>query len=293
MEKGYYKFSDYLKERFGARVSKISVDAGLSCPNRDGKISRDGCIYCDNRAFSFQARRNNKASLKAQIKEGMEAAIKRFKSERFIVYFQAHTNTYAPVDILRQNYDVIKEFKDVVGISIATRPDCIDEKILKLIDGYADEYETWVEYGLQTVHNRTLQSINRGHTYEDFIRAFDLTRKYRIKICVHLILGLPQETEKMMLETAEEMARLRIDGIKIHPLHIVKGTKMEQMFKAGEYIPLELNDYISILRKFLPRLWSGTVIERLSAYCPKDILVAPAWVAQRNIVENTLAKLPY
>jgi radical SAM protein (TIGR01212 family) len=288
MEKGYYKFSAYLKEHFGTKVSKISVDAGFSCPNKDGKINRDGCIYCDNRAFSFQARQDKPLGLQKQIRDGIEAAKKKFKAEKFIVYFQAYTNTYAPINVLKQNYDVIKEFKDIVGISIATRPDCVDEDILKLIDSYADKYEVWIEYGLQSIHNKTLQLINRGHSYEDFLKTFEMTKKYRIKICVHVILGLPDETEEMMMQTAKEMARIKIDAIKIHPLHIIKDTKLNDMFKKGEYRPLELDEYIKILTKLLSSLGPEIVIERISALCPKELLVAPEWVSQRNAVENRL-----
>ncbi|NQT95579.1 MAG: TIGR01212 family radical SAM protein [Candidatus Omnitrophica bacterium] len=283
------KYSDYLKKRFNAKVHKVSVDAGFSCPNRDGKIGEGGCIYCDNRAFSFQNRNQTQLSLEQQVEEGIEAAQKRFKAEKFIIYFQAHTNTYAPVEELKEKYDIIKRFKDVVGISIGTRPDCVDNEILELIASYADDYDVWIEYGLQSIHNKTLGFINRGHAYEDFLKSIELTRKYPIKICVHLILGLPNETKEMMLETAKEMARLRIDGIKIHPLHVVKGTKLEELYLQGKYLPLELNTYIELLSGFISLLWPDTLIQRLSAYCPKELLVAPEWVSKRNIIESSIS----
>jgi len=290
MKAPYYKFSSYLKDRFGYRVHKVSVDAQFSCPNRDGKLSKDGCIYCDNKSFSLASRSENPLSINEQIKEGIDAAKKRFKADKFIIYFQAHTNTYAPVEKLKANYDAIRDFDNIVGISIATRPDCIDNKILELIDSYADNYEVWLEYGLQSIHNNTLKQINRGHTYEDFLKAVELTRKYRIKICAHVILGLAGETKEMMAETAREMTRLKIDGIKIHPLHVVKGTTLEKLYRNGEYKPLEFNEYLELLKEFLSNLWPETIIQRVSAYCPKEFLIAPEWISKRNIVEERLAK---
>lgn len=280
----YYRYSDYLKKRFGTRVHKVSVDAGFSCPNRDGKISTEGCIYCDNRAFSIQQRSCNLLTLEEQIESGIAQARKRFKAEKFIVYFQAHTNTYAPVNQLKDKYDVVKKFKDVVSIAIATRPDCVDKGVLDLVSGYARDYEVWIEYGLQSIHDKTLKLINRGHDYADFLKAFELTRRYPIKICVHVILGLPDETEKMMMATADEMTRIKIDAIKIHPLHVVKGVALERLYNEGACSPLSLDEYSRLLKRFLEHLSPDIVVQRLSAYCPKDILVAPEWVSEKRQV---------
>ncbi len=290
MKDRYYKFSTYLKDRFGTRVHKVSVDANFSCPNRDGKISTKGCIYCNNEAFSFHARMGKSLSLEEQIKAGIEAAKKRFKAKKFIVYFQAYTNTYAGIDVLKKKYDVIKKFKDVVGLSIATRPDCVDEKILDLIESYKVNYEVWLEYGLQSIHNKTLKFINRGHTFEDFLKAVEITRKHKLKICAHVIIGLPYETKDMILKTAKAMAHLKLEGIKIHPLHIIKGTALEELFKQGKYAPLEFNNYLDLLVDFLTYLWPKTVIQRVSAYCPPQLLVAPLWILERNKVEGELEK---
>jgi uncharacterized protein len=279
----YYKYSDYLKKRFGRRVHKVSVDAGFSCPNRDGKISADGCIYCDNKAFNFQNRIGSKLSIEEQIETGIKQARRRFKAEKFIVYFQAYTNTYAPVGELKYKYDIIRKFKDVVSIAIATRPDCVNKDVLDLISGYAKDYEVWIEYGLQSVHDKTLELINRGHSYNDFLKAFISTRSYPVKVCVHVILGLPGETERMMMATAEEMARIKIHAIKIHPLHVVKETVLEKIYRSGLYAPLNLDEYARLLTEFLKRLPPDVVVQRLSAYCPKDILVAPGWVSKRFI----------
>lgn len=257
------------------------MDAGFSCPNRDGKTSTAGCIYCDNRSFSFHSREGKKLSLKDQISSGIEAARKRFKAEKFIVYFQAHTNTYAPLNRLKEKYDTIRGFKDVVGLAIGTRPDCVNDQILSLISSYANDYDVWIEYGLQSIHNETLERINRGHSYEDFLNTYNLTRLYPIKICVHVILGLPGETKVMMIHTAEEIKRLKVDAIKICPLYIVKDTPIEVLYKKGEYVPLKLEEYNNLLYEFLLHLHRNIIVQRINAFCPKDILVAPDWVCSR------------
>ncbi len=285
----YYKFSEYLKQKFGTRVHKVSVDAGFSCPNKDGKISARGCIFCDNRGFSFNTRLPARP-LEVQIEEGIKAGRRRFKAERFIVYFQAYTNTYAPLPVLKAKYDLIKEYPEVVGISIATRPDCVNDSVLDLASSYAGRYEVWMEYGLQSIHKETLNFVNRGHYYDDFLKTVELTRKKgSIKICAHVIVGLPyrwgeRETTEMILETAREMGRLDLDGIKIHPLHVVKGTELEALFLKGGYQPMELEEYVDLAAEFLEYLSANTVIQRISADCPKEWLVAPLWISDKHRV---------
>jgi len=278
----YYRFSTYLKERFGRRVYKVSIDAGFSCPNKDGRLSNKGCIFCDNYAFSYNSRTDKPKPIMTQIEEGIENAKRRFKAEKFIVYFQAYTNTYAPLHILRERYNVVKNFKDVVSIAIGTRPDFVNDEILELIESYSKDYEVWLEYGLQSIHNKTLKLINRNHTYQDFLKAYNLTKKRNIKVCAHVIIGLPEEGRNEIIETAKEMARLKLDGIKIHPLHIVKGTKLEELYNKGRYKPLELEEYINLLVEFLKYLWPDTVIQRVSADCPKELLIAPEWILDKN-----------
>lgn len=280
----YYKFSQYLKERFGCRVHKVSIDAGFSCPNRDGTKSKDGCIYCDNRGFSFNSRIPPRP-IEIQIEEGIDFGRRRLKAEKFIVYFQAYTNTYAQIEELKGKYDVVKKFSDVVGVSIGTRPDCINEEILDLIESYTQDYEVWLEYGLQSIHKKTLERINRGHFYEDFLEAVERTRKRdKIKICAHIIVGLPREKREDILETAKGIGHLKLDGLKIHPLHIIKGTKLGEQFKNGLYKPLELEEYISLVAEFLEYLWPHTVIQRITADCPRELLVEPVWILQKNKV---------
>ena len=291
--KRYYKFSKYLKERFGERVHKISVDGGFKCPNLDGTLSNKGCIYCNNYAFSPALRVKN-LSLEEQIEKGIEYGKKRFKAKKFIVYFQPFTNTYAPLKILKERYDVVRKFSEVVGIAIGTRPDCIDEEKLSLIESYTEDYEVWIEYGLQSIHDKTLKIINRNHTYSDFLKAVEMTKGRRIKICAHVIIGLPGETRKDMIETAKECGRLKIDGIKIHPLHVVKGTQLEKMYKDGKYTPMDIEFYVDTVVEFLQYLSPDTVIQRITADCPSEYLVAPFWISLKErvikMIEDRLEK---
>lgn len=289
MRERYYKFSTYFKNKsITGRVQKITVDAGFSCPNRDGKISEDGCVYCNNEGFSPNARQNVK-SVTDQIKQGISALERRYNASKFIVYFQAYTNTYAPVEKLKSVYDSVKEFKNVTGIAVGTRPDCINEEILELIDSYTKDYEVWIEYGLQSIHNKTLDKINRGHNYDDFLQAVALTRKKKsIKACAHVIIGLPCETDAMIIETAQAMGAIKLDGIKIHPMHVIRNTGLEVMYSKGEYKPLEMNEYIDLLIKFLEYLWPKTVIQRLTADCPKDLLVAPLWLSDKSMLLKSI-----
>jgi len=285
----YYKFSAYLKERFGCRVHKVSIDAGFSCPNKDGKISKDGCVYCDNKAFSFNTRLPARP-IEIQIAEGINLGRKRYEAQKFIVYFQAHTNTYGPLDILKKKYDAIRRFDDIVGLSVGTRPDFINEEILDLIESYSKDYEVWIEYGLQSIHNKTLAFINRNHLYEDFLKAVELTRKRNIKICAHVIIGLPHETKEDILETAKELGRLRLDGVKIHPLYIIRGTKLEELLKSGSFTILELEEFAEVATEFLKYLWPNTVIQRITADCPRDLLVGPLWILEKGLVLDSIEK---
>ncbi len=290
----YYKFSEYLKERFGCRVYKIGVDAGFSCPNKDGRISRDSCIYCNTKAFSFYSR-GLPRTIEDQIEEGIDFGKSRYAAERFIVYFQANTNTYAPLEILKERYDVVRKFKDVVGIAIGTRPDCVDNRVLDLLSSYTQDYEVWIEYGLQSAHNNTLEFINRGHTYDDFLKAVELSRGRRgIKICAHVIIGLPNETAGDIMDTATQVGHLKLDGVKIHPLHVVRGTRLESLFTNGLCTLLELDTYVNLVVDFLERLWPKTVIQRVTADCLPNLLVGPQWILKKNKVlneiENKLSK---
>ncbi|MBN3039101.1 MAG: TIGR01212 family radical SAM protein [Candidatus Omnitrophica bacterium] len=284
IHKPYYKFSDYLKERFGCRVHKVSVDAGFSCPNRDGTKSKDGCIFCDNKGFSFNVRMPEQ-TIRHQIKKGIEAGLNKFKAEKFIVYFQSYTNTYAPVNELKEKYDIVKSFYNIAGIAIGTRPDCVNNEVMDLIESYASDFEVWLELGLQSIHDKTLQLINRGHSYSDFLETYQMVKnRGKVKVCAHVIIGLPGETKDEIMGTARTLANLKVDGVKIHPLHVIKGTKLEQLFWDKQYKPMSINEYVDLATEFLEHLWPQTVIQRISADCPKEYLVAPLWLLEKNIV---------
>lgn len=282
MEDRYYRFSDYLRKKYGQRVQKITIDAGFSCPNRDGTLSDAGCIFCDNQAFNVQTR-SKRLPIREQIEQGIKSAYERFKAKKYMIYFQAFTNTYAAVSELKKIYDHVKEYEDIVAIAIGTRPDCIDGEKLALINQYTEDKEVWIEYGLQTINDMTLQTINRGHGLKEFLNAVALTRDYpNIKICVHAILGLPGETEEDNVKTACMLCDLGIEAIKIHPLHVVRNTKLEELFLHKQYVPLSLEEYILLVIAFLERTSSKTVIQRLTAECPPDLLIAPDWINEKG-----------
>jgi len=282
-EKRYYPLNDFLKEKFGCKVYKVSLDAGFTCPNRDGNLAFGGCIYCDSRGSAAPII-DSKLSIREQMEAGIAFGKKKYNAKKFIAYFQAFSNTYAEVEKLKELYDEALDFEDVVGLSISTRPDCVPNSVLDLIEEYAQDYHVWVEYGLQSIHHRTLQLINRNHGLAEFIDAVLRTKGRSINICAHVIIGLPGETIDEISETARVIAALRIDGIKIHSMYIVRDTKLEQMYKRGEYEPLTFEQYVSIASDFLELLPPDMVIQRLTGDCPGDILVAPKWTLDKQRV---------
>ncbi|MCK5218732.1 TIGR01212 family radical SAM protein [bacterium] len=279
----YRNFSAYLKERFGSPTRKLSLNAGFSCPNRDGKLSDQGCVFCEPSAFSPFGGPQAPPLIK-QLRQGIEQGKSR-GIQNFIAYFQAYTNTYAPVAMLKDIYDTIWAFPEIKGLAIGTRPDCVDQEILDLIAGYAEKYEVWMEYGMQSIHDETLARINRGHGNEAFLKAVNITREYpELKICAHVILGLPGESEALEKETAETVASLRLEGIKLHPLHVVTNTSLAQEYYQGRYQPLARDEYVNRVVRFLECLWPETIIQRLTAECPEQMLVAPDWLRDKSAV---------
>lgn len=278
-DKRYNQFSTFLKNKFGAKVYKITIDAGFSCPNRDGTISKGGCIFCDE-SGSFSQAHSNILPICEQIEIGAKTLSERFKAKKFMAYFQAYSNTYKPVSELKEIYDASLNNKDIVGISIGTRPDCIDDEKLKLISSYKDDYYTWLEYGLQSCHNKTLKRINRGHDFETFLRSYEKTKKYGINVCVHVILGL-WETHKEMMETAQQLAKLDVDGVKIHMLCALEGTKLAQLYKKGEIDFMNEEAYVKTVCDFLEYLPPKTTIHRLAGNGLKKELIAPRWIGKK------------
>ena len=288
MEKKFYSFSQYLREKFGKRIHRISLDAGFSCPNIDGVLSKHGCIYCNNKAFSIHTRKV--LPLRDQIIQSISYYKKRMKATSFIAYFQAFTNTYAGVDDLREKFMVIRDCSEIVGLFISTRPDCVDKKKLALISQYQREYLVWIEYGLQTTHNRILKLINRNHTYEDFLRTLELTRSYGINVGVHIILGLPQQSYEEMMIDAERLASLDIQGIKFHILHVLKDTVLESWYREGRLELLSKDEYVRIICDFLEKIPPHFVVLRLVSTADPAYLIAPKWINQRSKVLYQIEK---
>jgi len=274
--KRYFTFNQFLREQFGIKVQKISLDAGFTCPNRDGKVGYGGCIYCHNPGFVAATPHRSK-KIREQIEIAMISAKKRRFKGKFLAYFQAYSNTYAPVDTLKQLYDEALEDDEIVGLSVGTRPDCVSEEVLSLLERYALRYLVWIEYGLQSAHDKTLKLINRGHDFKCFRDAVKRTRDRGIYICAHVILGLPGEDEEKMYETIRILSDLKIDGIKLHHLQVVKQTVLEDRYRNGGIRVFSRDEYISLVCNIIERLPSGMVIHRLMGDVRPGLLVAPDW----------------
>ena len=272
-------YNDYLKQKYGTKVYKIAIDAGFSCPGR--------CIYCNNKG-SRASYINPIDSVKEQIRKRIEFLKKYKNAKKFIAYFQAFTNTYAPVDKLKQIYDEIAGFNEIVGLSIGTRPDAVDSEKLKLIASYKDRYEIWIEYGLQSIHDKTLKLINRGHSFDDFLKAASLTKEFGIPVCAHVILGLPGETKEDMMATAGKLTELKIEGVKIHLLHILKGSELEKQYVQGKVKLLEREEYINLVCEFLKNLPPDIIVQRLTGEGNQEDHIAPLWALDKLKTVNMI-----
>ncbi len=285
-DKRYNTFSEELKRTFGYRVHRISVDAGFTCPNRDGTIGTDGCIYCGAAGSgSFGIARG--LSVAAQLEEGKEVMVRKYKARKFIAYFQPYSNTYAPVERLAFLYDEALAVPDIVGLIVGTRPDCLPPEILDLLAGYARKCWFWLELGLQSPHDRTLTAINRGHDFAAFAAAVSACRSREIRVCAHVILGLPGESRAEMLRTAEILNGLGVDGVKLHLLHVMRGTRLAEMYERGEFAVMERDDYVGLVCDFLELLDPRTSIQRLTGDGGR-YLVAPLWSLAKFEVLNAI-----
>lgn len=278
-DKRYNQFSAFLKQKFGVKVYKITLDAGFSCPNRDGTISSGGCIFCDE-GGSFSQAHSNLLTIEEQVETGIKTLSERFKAEKFMSYFQAYTNTYKPVAELEKIYNSALKNDKIVGLSIGTRPDCVDDEKLDLIAGYKDDYYTWVEYGLQSIHDKTLRRINRGHDFECFLRAYEKTKERGINVCVHVIFGL-WETHEEILQTAQKLAELKVDGVKIHMLCALENTKLARIYEEKAIDFMSEREYIETVCDFLEYLPPETTIHRLAGNGLKKNLIAPRWLGKK------------
>ncbi len=279
----YRDYASYIKEKFGTRVQKIALNPGFNCPNRDGKIGTGGCTYCNNQTFSpFYGKASTPIPL--QLEQGIAFFSKKYKCQKYIAYFQSYTNTYADIETLENIYYQALENPNVIGLTVATRPDCIDEKVLKLLQKINEKYYTVLELGVESCYDKTLKMINRGHTFLQAENAIKKAASYGLEICAHLIMYLPGETEEMMLKTADIMSALPVKILKLHQLQIIKGTKMEQQFKENpELFSLPTADeYADFVVKYIKRSRQDMIFERFISESPMDMVVAPKWNGIKN-----------
>ena len=274
-------YGSYLRRRFGFRISKVNVDAGFTCPNRDGSKGVGGCIYCNNVSFSPKETQAV-VPLEEQMAAGMAYHRLRLGSEKFIIYFQKYTNTYGSVELLSDLYRRALNHPDVIGISVGTRPDSLDDDALELLTDIARQKYVCLELGLQSMDDAILHRINRGHTLDDFIGAVNRAAGRNFDICAHLIHGFPGESRDRFLKTAGLMAGLPVDSLKLHQLHAVEGTELAEMYRRGEFTPLTLEAYVSAVADFLELLPPRISIQRLYGSAPLEICVAPKWGLKNN-----------
>lgn len=288
-DKRYNSLNNFLREKFGQKVFKISLDGGFSCPNRDGKVSKGGCIFCSARGSGDYAG-ERLLPISEQFDNVKEMMSKKWKEGKYIAYFQAYTNTYAPVNELREKYEQALKKEGVVALAIATRPDCLDDEVLDLLEEINKNIYTWVELGLQTIHEGTAQLINRGYKLEVFDQAVKKLKDRGIDTVVHTIFGLPGENKEQMLETVEHVSKSGAKGIKFHLLHLMKNTKLEKIYEEGNLEFLSQEDYVSLICKAICMLPPEMVVHRLTGDAPRDLLIGPMWSLKKWEVLNDIDK---
>ncbi|MFH0958555.1 MAG: TIGR01212 family radical SAM protein [Pseudomonadota bacterium] len=283
----YRSLSSWLRELFSQPVRKISVDAGLGCPNRDGSVGFGGCIYCNSTGSGTGAARNG-LSVSDQVDRGIEFLARRYRVSKFIAYFQSYTNTYGTPEYLRQIYLAAIQRPEVVGLAIGTRPDCLSDRVLDVICEMSNLKLVWIEIGLQSSHDRTLDLINRGHSARDFFEASRRAMNRGVLVVAHIILGLPGESLEDMLITAKALSSAGIHGVKIHPLYVISGTPLEELYRSGGYTPMTLAESVEAILSVIQVLPKDMVIHRLTSDPHKDELVAPRWMLDKTAVRNFL-----
>lgn len=286
----YFPLNLYFNRRFGGRVQKISLDGGFTCPNVDGTVATGGCTFCDNQAFS-PSRRVGRDAIASQIERGIFLLRRRYENEMFLAYFQPATNTYGPLDKLRTLYETAIEDPRIVGLVIGTRPDCIPEDVLDLIDEIAGRTYVCLELGVQTIHDASLEWMNRGHGHAASVDAMQRVAGRKFEIGLHIMLGLPGETHEMMMQTASQVALWNPAGVKIHNLYAVHQTRLAEQIKTGEVKLLEMEDYVQLLADFLERIPPEIVIERISGDAPPRDLIAPQWVLDKGSIKKRLIEV--
>jgi uncharacterized protein len=286
-EKRYYTLNQHLREVFGEKVFKVSLDAGFTCPNRDGTLGWTGCVYCSSRGsgdFAGQAEK----SIHGQFEEVKEVMRRKWPEAKYLAYFQAYTNTYAPVERLREVFEQALQEEGVVGLSIATRPDCLPDEVVDYLDELNQRTYLWVELGLQSIHNQTMEWVGRGHTYTDFLQGLDKLQRRNIRVCAHVILGLPGESLEDMRITAKAIARLPLQGVKLHLLHVLRGTPLAEIYEKEPFPLLLQNEYVTLISDILEFLPPQMVIHRLTGDAPRKDLIAPLWSLKKWEVLNAI-----
>jgi len=287
--KRYHTLNYYLRNKFGGKVFKISLDAGFTCPNRDGRVSTGGCVFCSTRGSGdFTGTAKNLVEQFHEVKRMMN---KKWKEGRYIAYFQAYTNTYADTGTLRERYYSILNMEDVVGIAIATRPDCLPLDVLELLEEINARTYLWVELGLQTMHERTAKLINRGYGLDAYITSVRELKKRNIEVVTHEILGLPGENKQEMLQTVDFIANTGTQGIKLHLLHLLKDTKLVEMHQRGELPLMSMEDYVETVVDCIERIPGSMVIHRMTGDGPRDTLIGPKWSLKKFEVINAIEHL--
>ncbi|WP_303006258.1 TIGR01212 family radical SAM protein [Romboutsia ilealis] len=291
--KRYHTWNYYLRNTFGEKVFKVSINAGFTCPNIDGKVSFGGCTYCSKEGSGDFAG-NPKDNLIKQFDDITQMMHKKWPNAKYIGYFQAFTNTYAPVDVLKEKYETILSLDNVIGLSISTRPDCLEDDVVEYLSKLNERTNLWVELGLQTIHDSTSKLINRGHDYNEFLKGLEKLKARNIKVIVHIINGLPGEDYNMMMETAKAVANMGVDGIKIHLLHVIKDTPMEKMLQKGMLTLMNQEEYINLVCDQLEILPETMIVHRLTGDGKRDELVGPLWSLKKwevlNAIDDELKK---
>jgi len=287
MQKRYRTFNEHLRERFGGKIFKVSLDAGFTCPNRDGTLGKSGCVYCSERGSGDFAG-DQGLSVHHQFIEVTERMKKKWPKAEYIAYFQAYTNTYATIGRLREVYEEALAEENVVGLSVSTRPDCLPEDVLDYLEELNTRTYLWVELGLQSIHDRTMKWMGRGHDYTQFLKGLDQLHSRGIRVCVHIILGLPGETKADMLATAQAVANMPLQGIKIHLLHVLRGTPLATMYQREPFDFMTKDDYVSLVVDILEILPPEMVIHRLTGDGPPEDLIGPLWSRKKWEVLNAI-----
>tara|TARA_B100000745_G_scaffold198476_1_gene130887 strand:+ start:1916 stop:2866 length:951 start_codon:yes stop_codon:yes gene_type:complete len=282
-----HSFGDQLKARYGCKVHKLALHAGFTCPNRDGSKGIGGCTFCNNASFSPNSR--SQPNIVQQVTDGQKVVQLRTGAKKYLAYFQAYTNTYDEVDVLRHRYDSALQQHDVVGLSVGTRPDCVPDEVIELLSEYkAQGHEVWVELGLQSSNDATLERVNRGHGWREYEDAVRRLQQADISICTHLIVGLPGENELHVFASLRDALSLGTNGLKLHPLHVVKGSLLANQWRGGEYIPWSEERYVDIACELIRHTPPAICYHRVTATAARHILLAPVWCEKKWPVMNAI-----